>query len=454
MAFQKIIVPAGERITVNRDNSLSVPNQPVIPFIEGDGTGVDITPVMKKVVDAAVAKAYAGQRKISWMEVYAGEKAVKVYGGNTWLPSETLTALREYVVSIKGPLTTPVGGGMRSLNVSLRQDLDLYVCLRPVRWFTGVPSPVKEPAKTDMVIFRENSEDIYAGIEWAAGTPEVQKVIAFLVKEMGVRKIRFPDSSAIGVKPVSREGTERLVRKAIQYAIDNNRSSVTLVHKGNIMKFTEGGFKSWGYDLAKREFGATLIDQGPWMRLKHPKSGKEIVVKDVIADAFLQQILLRPEDYSVIATLNLNGDYISDALAAQVGGIGIAPGANLSDTVAMFEATHGTAPKYAGKNQVNPGSIILSAEMMLRHLGWFEAADLIIKGMNGAIRAKTVTYDFARLMQGAKQVSCSAFGEAMIKHMAGSSTKKVKKPVKKKPALKARKPARRPAAAKNKARRR
>ena len=454
MAFQKIIVPAGERITVNRDNSLSVPNQPVIPFIEGDGTGVDITPVMKKVVDAAVAKAYAGQRKISWMEVYAGEKAVKVYGGNTWLPSETLTALREYVVSIKGPLTTPVGGGMRSLNVSLRQDLDLYVCLRPVRWFTGVPSPVKEPAKTDMVIFRENSEDIYAGIEWAAGTPEVQKVIAFLVKEMGVRKIRFPDSSAIGVKPVSREGTERLVRKAIQYAIDNNRSSVTLVHKGNIMKFTEGGFKSWGYDLAKREFGATLIDQGPWMRLKHPKSGMEIVVKDVIADAFLQQILLRPEDYSVIATLNLNGDYISDALAAQVGGIGIAPGANLSDTVAMFEATHGTAPKYAGKNQVNPGSIILSAEMMLRHLGWFEAADLIIKGMNGAIRAKTVTYDFARLMQGAKQVSCSAFGEAMIKHMAGSSTKKVKKPVKKKPALKARKPARRPAAAKNKARRR
>ena len=453
MAFQKIIVPAGERITVNRDNSLNVPNQPVIPFIEGDGTGVDITPVMKKVVDAAVAKAYAGQRKISWMEVYAGEKAVKVYGGNTWLPSETLTALREYVVSIKGPLTTPVGGGMRSLNVSLRQDLDLYVCLRPVRWFTGVPSPVKEPHKTDMVIFRENSEDIYAGIEWAAGTPEVQKVIAFLMKEMGVRKIRFPDSSAIGIKPVSREGTERLVRKAIQYAIDNNRSSVTLVHKGNIMKFTEGGFKSWGYDLAKREFGATLIDQGPWMRLKHPQSGKEIVIKDVIADAFLQQILLRPEDYSVIATLNLNGDYISDALAAQVGGIGIAPGANLSDTVAMFEATHGTAPKYAGKNQVNPGSIILSAEMMLRHLGWFEAADLIIKGMNGAIRAKTVTYDFARLMPGAKQVSCSAFGEAMIKHMAGLSAKKAKKPAKR-PASKAKKPARRAAPVKKKARRR
>jgi isocitrate dehydrogenase len=438
MAFQKIVVPAGEKISVNRDNSLNVPNQPVIPYIEGDGTGVDITPVMKKVVDAAVAKAYAGKRKISWMEVYAGEKAVKVYGGNTWLPGETLTALREYVVSIKGPLTTPVGGGMRSLNVSLRQDLDLYVCLRPVRWFTGVPSPVKEPAKTDMVIFRENSEDIYAGIEWAAGTPEAQKVIAFLVKEMGVRKIRFPDSSAIGIKPVSREGTERLVRKAIQYAIDNNRSSVTLVHKGNIMKFTEGGFKSWGYDLAKREFGATLIDQGPWMRMKHPQSGKEIVIKDVIADAFLQQILLRPEDYSVIATLNLNGDYISDALAAQVGGIGIAPGANLSDTVAMFEATHGTAPKYAGKNQVNPGSIILSAEMMLRHMGWFEAADLVIKGMNGAIRAKTVTYDFARLMQGAKQVSCSAFGEAMIKHMGGSTAKKAAKPgTKKKPARKA-----------------
>ncbi len=430
MAFQKIVVPAGEKISVNRDNSLNVPNQPVIPYIEGDGTGVDITPVMKRVVDAAVAKAYAGQRRISWMEVYAGEKAVKVYGNNTWLPGETLAALREYVVSIKGPLTTPVGGGMRSLNVSMRQDLDLYVCLRPVRWFTGVPSPVKEPAKTDMVIFRENSEDIYAGIEWAAGSPEVQKVIAFLVKEMGVRKIRFPDSSAIGIKPVSREGTERLVRKAIQYAIDNHRSSVTLVHKGNIMKFTEGGFKTWGYDLAKREFGATLIDQGPWMRLKHPKTGKEIVIKDVIADAFLQQILLRPEDYSVIATLNLNGDYISDALAAQVGGIGIAPGANLSDTVAMFEATHGTAPKYAGKNQVNPGSIILSAEMMLRHLGWLEAADLIIKGMNGAIRAKTVTYDFARLMKGAKQVSCSAFGEAMVKHMAGSSAKKVKKPVK------------------------
>jgi len=419
MAFQKIIVPAGEKITVNPDNSLNVPDRPIIPYIEGDGTGIDITPVMKKVVDAAVSRAYGGRRQIAWMEVYAGEKAVKVYGNNTWLPEETFTAVRDYVVSIKGPLTTPVGGGIRSLNVTLRQQLDLYVCLRPVRWFKGVPSPVKEPGKTDMVIFRENSEDIYAGIEWDAGTAEARKVIDFLQKEMGVKKIRFPETSSIGVKPVSREGTERLVRKAIQYAIDNHRPSVTLVHKGNIMKFTEGGFKSWGYALAKREFGATLIDQGPWMRMTHPKTGKEIVIKDVIADAFLQQILLRPEEYSVIATLNLNGDYISDALAAQVGGIGIAPGANLSDTVAMFEATHGTAPKYAGKDQVNPGSIILSAEMMLRHLGWFEAADLILRGMDGAIQARTVTYDFARLMKGAKQVSCSAFGEAMIRHMGG-----------------------------------
>jgi isocitrate dehydrogenase len=374
---------------------------------------------MRKVVDAAVAKAYGGKRKIAWMEVYAGEKAVKVYGNDTWLPDETMQAVREYVVSIKGPLTTPVGGGIRSLNVTLRQDLDLYVCLRPVRWFKGVPSPVREPGKTDMVIFRENSEDIYAGIEWNAGTPEVRKVIAFLQKEMGVKKIRFPESAAIGVKPVSREGTERLVRRAIQYAIDNHRTSVTLVHKGNIMKFTEGGFKNWGYDLAKREFGATPIEKGPWMRMKNPKTGKEIVIKDVIADAFLQQILLRPEEYSVIATLNLNGDYISDALAAQVGGIGIAPGANLSDTVAMFEATHGTAPKYAGKDMVNPGSIILSAEMMLRHIGWFESADLILKGMAGAIRARTVTYDFARLMKGARQVSCSAFGDAMIRRMGG-----------------------------------
>jgi isocitrate dehydrogenase len=454
MAFQKIVVPVGEKITVNRDNSLNVPDRPIIPFIEGDGTGVDITPVMRKVVDAAVAKAYSGKRKIAWMEVYAGEKAVKTYGSNTWLPDETLQAVRDYVVSIKGPLTTPVGGGIRSLNVTLRQDLDLYVCLRPVRYFRGVPSPVKEPEKTDMVIFRENSEDIYAGIEWNAGTPEVQKVIDFLQKEMGVKKIRFPESSAIGIKPVSKEGTERLVRKAIQYAIDNDRTSVTLVHKGNIMKFTEGGFKTWGYDLAKREFGASLIDQGPWMRMKNPKSGREIVIKDVIADAFLQQILLRPEEYSVIATLNLNGDYISDALAAQVGGIGIAPGANLSDTVAMFEATHGTAPKYAGKNQVNPGSIILSAEMMLRHMGWFEAANLIVKGTEGAIRAKTVTYDFARLMKGAKQVSCSAFGDAIVRHMAGAPRKAQKSARHKKPTAKGKKSVRSTKSAKKAARRR
>ncbi len=417
MSFTHVKVPAGDKITVNADYSLVVPNRPIIPFIEGDGTGVDITPVMRKVVDAAVAKAYGGRRAIAWMEVYAGEKAVATYGGNAWLPEETLRAVRDYVVSIKGPLTTPVGGGIRSLNVTLRQELDLYVCLRPVRYFRGVPSPVKEPEKTDMVIFRENSEDIYAGIEWASGSPEAQKVIAFLQREMGVKKIRFPDTSAIGIKPVSREGTERLVRRAIQYAIANDRSSVTLVHKGNIMKFTEGGFKSWGYELAAREFGAQLIDQGPWMRVKHPKTGKEIVIKDVIADAFLQQILLRPEEYSVIATLNLNGDYISDALAAQVGGIGIAPGANLSDTVAMFEATHGTAPKYAGKDMVNPGSLILSAEMMLRHLGWVEAADGILRGVEGAIGARTVTYDFARLMPGATQVSCSGFGDAIIRHL-------------------------------------
>jgi isocitrate dehydrogenase len=417
MSFTHIKVPAGDKITVTADFSLNVPDRPIVPYIEGDGIGRDITPVMRKVVDAAVARAYDGKRSIAWMEVYAGEKAVATYGQNTWLPEETLQAVRDYVVSIKGPLTTPVGGGIRSLNVTLRQDLDLYVCLRPVRYFTGVPSPVKEPQKTDMVIFRENSEDIYAGIEWAAGTPEAQKVIGFLQHEMGVKKIRFPATSAIGIKPVSREGTQRLVRRAIQYAIANDRSSVTLVHKGNIMKFTEGGFKSWGYELAKSEFGAQLIDQGPWMRLKNPKSAKEIVIKDVIADAFLQQILLRPEEYSVIATLNLNGDYISDALAAQVGGIGIAPGANLSDTVAMFEATHGTAPKYAGKDMVNPGSLILSAEMMLRHLGWIEAADFIIKGTEGAIAAKTVTYDFARLMPGATKLSCSEFGDAVIRHM-------------------------------------
>jgi isocitrate dehydrogenase len=421
----RIVLPAdGARIRVNADHSLSVPANPIIPFIEGDGIGVDITPVMKRVVDAAVDKAYGGKRRIAWMEVYAGEKAVATYGADTWLPDETLQAVKDYVVSIKGPLTTPVGGGIRSLNVTLRQELDLYVCLRPVRWFKGVPSPVKEPHKTDMVIFRENSEDIYAGIEWAAGTPESQKLIGFLQADMGVKKIRFPATSAIGVKPVSREGTERLVRKAIQYAIDNRRPSVTLVHKGNIMKFTEGGFKNWGYDLARREFGATPIDAGPWMRFTNPTSGKDIVIKDVIADAFLQQILLRPSEYSVIATLNLNGDYISDALAAQVGGIGIAPGANLSDTVAMFEATHGTAPKYAGQDRVNPGSMILSAEMMLRHLGWTEAADLIIRGMEGAIQAKTVTYDFARQLKGAKEVSCSSFGKAVVRHMQAKARTK------------------------------
>lgn len=417
MGYQKIQVPAGERITVNADNSLNVPSNPIIPYIEGDGIGVDISPVMIDVVDAAVEKAYKGQRKISWMEVYAGEKATQVYDQDTWLPQETLDAVRDYVVSIKGPLTTPVGGGIRSLNVALRQQLDLYVCLRPVRWFDGVPSPVKKPGDVDMVIFRENSEDIYAGVEWKAGSPEAQKVIKFLTEEMGVKKIRFTDDCGIGIKPVSKEGTQRLVRKALQYAVDNDRGSVTLVHKGNIMKFTEGAFKDWGYELAREEFGAELLDGGPWMQFKNPVTGRDIVVKDVIADAMLQQILLRPAEYDVIATLNLNGDYLSDALAAEVGGIGIAPGANLSDSVAMFEATHGTAPKYAGQDKVNPGSLILSAEMMLRHMGWAEAADLIIKGMNGAIAAKTVTYDFERLMDGAKLASCSEFGEAMIAKM-------------------------------------
>jgi isocitrate dehydrogenase len=415
---QHIKVPGdGRKITVNPDFSLTVPDQPIIPYIEGDGTGVDITPVMLKVVDAAVAKAYGGQRKISWMEVFAGEKSTRVYGPDVWLPPETLEAVREYVVSIKGPLTTPVGGGIRSLNVALRQELDLYVCLRPVRYFKGVPSPLREPEKTDMVIFRENSEDIYAGIEWAAESDGAKKLIDFLVREMGVKKIRFPETSGIGVKPVSREGTERLVRRAIQYAIDNDKPSVTLVHKGNIMKYTEGGFRDWGYALAQREFGAELIDGGPWCKFKNPRTGRDITVKDSIADAFLQQILLRPAEYSVIATLNLNGDYISDALAAQVGGIGIAPGANMSDSVAMFEATHGTAPKYAGKDYVNPGSLILSAEMMLRHMGWLEAADLIISSMEKAIQSKRVTYDFARLMEGATQVSCSGFGEVMIENM-------------------------------------
>ncbi|MCC6069330.1 NADP-dependent isocitrate dehydrogenase [Ferrovum sp. PN-J185] len=411
--YQHIKIPAvGEKITVNSNGSLNVPDQPIIPFLEGDGTGVDITPVMKAVVDAAVQKSYGGKRKISWMEVYAGEKSVHVYGDNVWLPEETLDAVRDYVVSIKGPLTTPVGGGIRSINVALRQQLDLYVCLRPVRWFTGVPSPVKEPHKTNMVIFRENSEDIYAGIEWEAESPEAKKVIDFLQKEMKVTAIRFPATSGIGIKPVSEEGTERLMRKAIQYAIDNNRRSVTIVHKGNIMKYTEGAFKNWAYALCKKEFGAELLDGGPWMKLPNG-----IIIKDVIADAFLQQILLRPDEYDVIATMNLNGDYISDALAAQVGGIGIAPGANLSDTVAMFEATHGTAPKYAGKDYVNPGSLILSAEMMLRHMGWVEAADLIIHAMEKTIAAKTVTYDFARLMDGATQLSCSGFGQAMINQM-------------------------------------
>ncbi len=416
--YQHIKVPAnGQKITVNADMSLNVPDQPIIPFIEGDGTGFDITPVMIKVVDAAVAKAYGGKRQICWMEVYAGEKSTRIYGPDVWLPAETMQALKEYVVSIKGPLTTPVGGGIRSLNVALRQELDLYVCLRPIRYFDGVPSPVKEPHKTDMVIFRENSEDIYAGIEYEAESDNAKKLIDFLIKEMGVTKIRFPATSGIGIKPVSREGTERLVRKAIQYAIDNDKPSVTLVHKGNIMKYTEGGFRDWGYALAQREFGAELLDGGPWMAFKNPKTGKEITIKDSIADAFLQQILLRPAEYSVIATLNLNGDYISDALAAQVGGIGIAPGANLSDDIAMFEATHGTAPKYAGKDYVNPGSEILSAEMMLRHMGWGEAADLIISSMGKAIASKQVTYDFARLIEGATQVSCSAFGQVMIDHM-------------------------------------
>ncbi|MBU1282964.1 MAG: NADP-dependent isocitrate dehydrogenase [Gammaproteobacteria bacterium] len=418
MGYQKIQVPAtGDKITVNADTSLNVPNNPIIPFIEGDGIGIDISPVMIKVVDAAVQKAYGGERKISWMEVYAGEKATQVYDQDTWLPQETLDAVKDYVVSIKGPLTTPVGGGIRSLNVALRQQLDLYVCLRPVRWFEGVPSPVKKPGDVDMTIFRENSEDIYAGIEWKAGSPEATKVIKFLKEEMGVTKIRFDQDCGIGVKPVSKEGTKRLARKALQYVVDNDRDSLTIVHKGNIMKFTEGAFKEWAYEIAAEEFGATLLDGGPWMQFKNPKTGKNVIVKDAIADAMLQQILLRPAEYDVIATLNLNGDYLSDALAAEVGGIGIAPGANLSDTVAMFEATHGTAPKYAGKDQVNPGSLILSAEMMLRHMGWTEAADLIIRGTNGAISAKTVTYDFERLMDGAKLLSCSAFGDALISHM-------------------------------------
>lgn len=418
MTYQHISVPSqGRKITVNQDLSLSVPDQPIIPFIEGDGTGVDITPVMRRVVDAAVSQAYQGKRAIQWMEIYAGEKATRLYDKETWLPAETMTALKEFVVSIKGPLTTPVSGGIRSLNVALRQELDLYVCLRPVRYFPGTPSPLKEPWLTDMVIFRENSEDIYAGIEWQADSPEAKKIIHFLQTEMGVKKIRFSQDCGIGIKPVSKEGSARLVKSAIQYAIDHQRDSVTLVHKGNIMKFTEGAFRDWGYEVARTQFGAKPLEGGPWLVFKNPINGKNIIIKDVIADAFLQQILIRPADYSVIATLNLNGDYISDALAAQVGGIGIAPGANLGDKVALFEATHGTAPKYAGQDKVNPGSLILSAEMLLRHLGWNEAADLIIKGVEGAIAAKTVTYDFARLLEGAQLLSCSAFGSAIINNM-------------------------------------
>ena len=417
MGYKHIKVPAqGEKIAVNEDYSLTVPNNPIIPFIEGDGIGVDISPVMLDVVNAAVEKAYGGEREISWMEIYTGEKAAELYDGD-WFPEETLDAIREYSVAIKGPLTTPVGGGFRSLNVALRQEMDLYVCQRPVRWFEGVPSPVREPGKCNMVIFRENSEDIYAGIEYEAGTEEARKVVEFITQEMGATKMRFTDGVGIGIKPVSEEGTKRLVRKAIQYAIDQDLPSVTLVHKGNIMKFTEGAFRDWGYELAQEEFGGELLDGGPWVSVKNPNTGKDIVIKDVIADAMLQQILTRPAEYSVVATMNLNGDYLSDALAAQVGGIGIAPGANLSDSIALFEATHGTAPKYAGQDKVNPGSLVLSAEMMLRHMGWNEAADLIIKGMNGAIQAKTVTYDFERLMEGATLVSCSGFGEAVIAHM-------------------------------------
>lgn len=418
MSYQKLVIPKeGTKIQVNKDASLSVPDNPIIPFIEGDGIGADITPVMRKVVDAAVMKAYGRDRSIAWMEIYAGEKATHVYGTDQWLPSETLTAITEFAVAIKGPLTTPVGGGIRSLNVAIRQKLDLYVCVRPVRYFEGTPSPLKHPENTNMIIFRENAEDIYAGIEWPAGSEQAKKVIEFLQDKMDVHQIRFPDNCGIGIKPVSKEGSQRLIRRAMQYAIDNNKSSVTLVHKGNIMKFTEGAFKEWGYELAREEFGAKPFEGGPWHKMTNPHTGQDIVIKDSIADAFLQQILLRPEDYSVIATLNLNGDYISDALAAQVGGIGIAPGANLSDKAAVFEATHGTAPKYAGQDKVNPGSLVLSAEMMLRHLGWTEAADRIIKGMIGAIASKNVTYDFARLIPDAKTVRCSAFGEEIIRHM-------------------------------------
>lgn len=418
MGYKHIKVPAnGEKITANADMTLNIPDHPIIPYIEGDGIGVDVTPPMLEVVNKAVEKAYQGKRSIAWMEIYAGEKATEVYGSDEWLPQETLTAMEEFIVGIKGPLTTPVGGGIRSLNVALRQELDLFLCLRPIHYFKGVPSPVKQPELTEMVIFRENTEDIYAGIEWSAGSPEAEKVIKFLQEEMGVTSIRFPNECGIGIKPISKEGTYRLVRKAIQYAIDNDQPSVTLVHKGNIMKYTEGAFKDWGYQLAQEEFGAKLLDGGPWCSLQNPNSGNEIIIKDVIADAMLQQILTRPAEYSCIATMNLNGDYLSDALAAEVGGIGIAPGANIGDKVALFEATHGTAPKYAGQDKVNPGSLILSAEMMLRHMGWVEAADMILDGVQGAIEAKTVTYDFERLMEGASLVKASAFGEAIVSHM-------------------------------------
>jgi isocitrate dehydrogenase len=445
MAFDKITVPAeGEKITANVDNSLNVPSQPVIPYIEGDGIGVDVTPPMRAVVDAAVKRAYGGERKIHWMEVYAGEKAVATYGENEWLPQETIDALNDYVVSIKGPLTTPIGGGMRSLNVAIRQKMDLYACVRPIRYFPGTATPVRDSNHTDMVIFRENTEDIYAGIEWEAGSEDVQKVMDFLLNEMGVKNVRFENDCGLGVKPVSREGSTRLIRQAIQYAINNDKPSVTLVHKGNIMKFTEGAFRNYGYELAQKEFGAVEIDGGPWCNLKNPKTGHNILIKDCIADNFLQQILLNPEEFSIIATLNLNGDYVSDALAAQVGGIGIAPGANIADSVAVFEATHGTAPKYAGKDRVNPGSLILSAEMMLRYMGWTAAADAVLEGVAGAIASGQVTYDLARarasitkgnrlkngerdvkkiaeevarLIPGAKLVSCSGFGEAVIDHM-------------------------------------
>ena len=416
--YRHIQIPEeGAAITVNADNSLNVPANPIIPFIEGDGTGVDITPVMIQVVNAAVQKAYKGQRNIHWMEVFAGDKAVALYGPDVYLPEETLTALKDYVVSIKGPLSSPTRGGIRSLNVALRQELDLYVCLRPLRYFKGVPSPVREPEKTNITLFRENSEDIYAGIEYAANSPEATKLIAFLTQELGAHSIRFPSSSGIGIKPVSSEGSKRLVRKAIQYAIDHDKPSVTVVHKGRIMKYTEGAFRDWAYELAQEEFGAQLIDDGPWCAIKHPQTGKTITIKDIAMDAFLQQILMRPQEFSVVATLNLNGDYISDAVSAQVGGIGIAPGANMSDSVACFEATVDALSKFAGKDYVNPGSEILSAEMMLRYMGWTEAADIIIRAMEEAIQSKRVPHDFARLMEGASQVSCSGFGQVIIDHM-------------------------------------